>query len=390
MKVLHLVKTAVGASWAVRQMRELVRQGIEVHVAMPCGPMRQAYKRVGVKCHRLSPELAPLRPHETLHRANALSRLVETVSPDIVHSHFVSSTLLMRLALRNKRIPRIFHIPGPLHLEHNLYRAIDIKTANRDDYYLASCKWTQNALMRFGMEENRVGLAYYGVTANDFQKKEVTRTVNLRTLINANNDDFIIGMVAYFYAPKRFLGQKRGLKGHEDLIDAIALVRKKYKNLRCVFIGGPWGKANQYFESVKHYAAERLGDHCSFLGTRKDVPALYPQIDLAVHPSHSENVGGAVESLYSQVPTLTTNVGGFPDLIEQGVTGLMAEAKNPHSLAEQIEYAYTNRPEMVLMAQRGLEKVSKIMDVSKNGLEVSSFYEHVIKHHREALYEKAS
>ena len=49
MVVLHLVKTSVGAMWALRLMRELVAQGIEVHVALPCGgPCEALYREAGI------------------------------------------------------------------------------------------------------------------------------------------------------------------------------------------------------------------------------------------------------------------------------------------------------------------------------------------------------
>ena len=52
MVVLHLVKTSVGAMWALRLMRELVAQGIEVHVALPCGgPCEALYREAGITIH---------------------------------------------------------------------------------------------------------------------------------------------------------------------------------------------------------------------------------------------------------------------------------------------------------------------------------------------------
>ena len=52
MVVLHLVKTSVGAMWALRLMRELVAQGIEVHVALPCGgPCEALYREAGITTH---------------------------------------------------------------------------------------------------------------------------------------------------------------------------------------------------------------------------------------------------------------------------------------------------------------------------------------------------
>ena len=55
LKVLHLLKTAVGASWALRQTTELVKLGVEVHLALPDGPMVARYKATGVVVHIFDP-----------------------------------------------------------------------------------------------------------------------------------------------------------------------------------------------------------------------------------------------------------------------------------------------------------------------------------------------
>lgn len=380
MRVLHLLKTAVGAAWALRQTRELVKNGVEVHLALPQGPMVEKYQQQGVVTHVLDPSLVLPKFWQNKLAAEKLRCLIDEVQPDIVHSHFVATTLLMRYAMKGMSIPRIFHIPGPLHLEHFFYRHMDIKTAGKNDYYLASCLWTKNALARFGVDESRIGLAYYGVNAEDFTKPSQNAD-DLRALIGASPSTFIVGMVAYFYGPKPYLGQTRGLKGHEDLIDAIAIVQRRFPNIKCVMVGGPWGNAGAYFEKVKKYAAKKVGEACVFLGSRTDVPSLYPQFDLAVHPSHSENVGGAVESMYARVATLTSNVGGFPDLVVAGDTGYMAPAKYPQGFAEQIIRAIEAGPDHDGMIDRAFNKVSSVMNVEHNALEVLSFYKHVLANH---------
>ncbi|GAA0860161.1 glycosyltransferase family 4 protein [Aliiglaciecola litoralis] len=376
MVVLHLLKTAVGASWALRQTTELVKLGVTVHLALPDGPMVEKYRAAGVHVHLFDPSFIVKKPWQNLSKAKQLRQLVDEIKPDIVHSHFVATTLLMRFALRRYQIKKIFHVPGPLHLEHWLFRNVDLLSANQYDSWLASCLWTQNTYIQQGIDPSRVGLAYYGVNAGDFTF-ERDGTDNLKQQLGLSADTFLLGMVAFFYAPKSYLGQKRGLKGHEDLIDAMAIVAQRYPNIACVFVGGPWGNTQHYFDSVKEYAEQQAPGRCFFLGTRTDVPQLYPQFDLAVHPSHSENVGGAVESMYAGVATLTSNVGGFPDLVEDGETGYMAQAKDPDSLAQKIIEAIENEPERLRRIENASERVAKVMNVEHNAKQVFDFYQHI-------------
>lgn len=376
MKVLHLLKTSVGASWALRQTQQLIKLGVQVHLALPAGPMVEKYQQAGVVVHVFDPALCISRPWKNIPAIKHLRSLVKEIQPDVIHSHFVATTLLMRMALVGVAVPRIFHVPGPLHLEHKLFRWLDLTSGGKHDYWLASCLWTQRKYRSCGIAEQKVGLAYYGVNAEDFTFKASLN--DLKASLGMDPEGFLIGMVAYFYGPKSYLGQTRGLKGHEDLIDALVIVRQQYPNTKCVFVGGPWGATDDYFNKVKAYAKNTVGDACVFLGSVKNVPELYPQFDLAVHPSHSENVGGAVESMYAGIPTLTTNIGGFPDLVTDGVTGLLAKVKSPTNLATKIIQAIENPDLCDKMVQQGLIKVQEVMNVEHNAKQVLAFYQQVL------------
>lgn len=377
MRVLHLLKTAVGASWALRQTSELVKLGVEVHLALPNGPMVDRYRAAGVQVHVFDPALVLSRPWQNLAKARALRGLVKQIQPDLIHSHFVATTLLMRIALRGYKAARIFHVPGPLHLEHWLFRNLDLFSAGKKDYWLASCLWTQRKYLSCGIQQQKVGLAYYGVNEDDFLFSQEPETP-IRQSLGLDEDTFVLGMVAYFYPPKRYLGQKRGLKGHEDLIDAVAIVARQHPKVKVIFVGGPWGNSQEYFEQVKAYADKNAPGLCEFMGLRRDVPQLYPQFDLAVHPSHSENVGGAVESMYAAVPTLTSDVGGFPDLVIDGETGYMAPAKQPKALAEKIIQAIEHPEQRREYVQQGLAKVASVMNVQHNARQVLAFYHQIL------------
>jgi hypothetical protein len=75
----------------------------------------------------VKPWLAPARFAQ-------LRALVEEVQPDIIHSYYVGTTLTVRLALgRRHAIPRVFPVPGPLHLEHPFFHRAEIATADPHD-----------------------------------------------------------------------------------------------------------------------------------------------------------------------------------------------------------------------------------------------------------------
>lgn len=377
MKSLHLLKTSVGATWALRQIRELVAAGVEVHVALPTGgPLIGRYSSIGATEHLQQTDFPIRAPWSFPHLAKRFSQLVSEVQPDIIHSHFVGTTLTMRLALGRKHTtPRIFQIPGPLHLEHPFFRKAEIALADKFDFWIGSCQWTCDLYKQTGIDNQRIFLSYYGTDTETYVPKVPGK---LRSELELELDCKIVGMVAYMYAPKRYLGQNRGLKGHEDLIDAFRICLEHDSQIRCVIVGGAWNNASDYEQAVRNYAHQQCGDKIIFLGTRHDVPEIYGDIDVAVHPSHSENVGGAVESCLLGVPTIATNVGGFPDLIQNGRTGWLVPPRNPVQLAEAILEALENPSESKRRAEAGQNLARELFDVRKTAAEIKSIYSQIL------------
>lgn len=375
MKVLHLIKTSVGAKWALRQMQSLVKLGLEVHVALPDGPMVKDYRDAKIQTHVLQTSLNVRNPLLNPRIAGNLKRLVEITKPEIIHSHFFTTTMMMRLALGSSGPKRIFHVPGPLHLEHFFFRTLDLTTSKRNDYWLASCDWTRDCYLAAGVSPHRVGLVYYGTALDEFEN--LPQGI-LRSEYNIAKDVPIIGNVAFFYKPKWYLGQTRGLKGHEDLIDAIEIVVKQKPIVRCVFIGGPWGTSQRYMEKVIRYAKRKLGDQIIFTGYRDDVKSLYRDFTIAVHPSLSENVGGAAESMLCGVPTITTDIGGFPDIVKPNRTGWLVPPNSPSALAETILLALSDHQLSRDYAEAGRDLAKKKLDVHENAKTLVSFYEKIL------------
>lgn len=377
MRALHLLKTSVGAGWALRQIRELVKLGITAHVALPDGgPMVGKYNEAGAIEHLLQTDFPIRAPWQFPKIAGKLSALIRLVQPDIIHSHFVGTTLSLRLALgRGITIPRVFQVPGPLHLEHAFFRNAELAAAGPSDFWVGSCQWTCDRYIKSGIDRKRIFLSYYGTDIDLYTPKNPGK---LRSELNLGEECKIVGMVAFMYAPKRYLFQERGLKGHEDLIDAFADCLLSDPNLRCVIVGGAWNNAVDYENRVRAYGHKRCGDRIFFLGNRNDVADLYADFDIAVHPSHSENVGGAVESLLLGVPTITTKVGGFPDLVREGETGMMVPSKDPQSLAGALQRMLGDHEKSKAMAATGQNLAKKMFDVKKTAKEIMKIYERIV------------
>ena len=376
MRVAHLVKTSIGATWALEEMICQKKHGLDVVAVLPGdGPLIEACKRNAIDTVLLDLGLASLIRGGASVRSRARSTLTE-LNADVLHSHFVQTTLAARMLLgRHNGPPRVFQVAGPLHLEHPLTRSLDVATAGDCDFWVPACELSRKLLLRAGVSEQKMSLVYHGIRSEKFRSQVRGK---LRKELGLDNLTPVIGMVAYMYAPKYLLGQRRGLKGHEDLIDAVALLKPPFDKAVCVFVGGPWGQsANNYAARVMKYGKSRLGSRAHFLGTRSDVQEIYADVDVAVHPSHSENLGGAVESMMMSRPTITTNIGGFPDIVVPGRTGWLVPAKSPSELAKTITSVLADLGQATKIAQEGRRYVEAKLEIDGQTKKMIKFYEQV-------------
>lgn len=309
MRILHLLKTSDGASWAFAQAQWLSRQGVDIITVLPSVShgFSQRYTENLMPVVEGDFSLFPLSSIPK--KSRRLKQMVEQIKPDLIHCHFVTNVMLVRLALRKSTIPRLFQVPGPLHLENRFYRRAEIMTSNDNDYWAGACRKTCKYYLDYGIPKEHVSLAYYGGYGGsvcDTYKDSVNR---LHDNYGLPAGCILIGMVSYFYKPKAMMMKTRGIKGHEDFIDAVTMVRQRYPNALGVIIGGPWGSSEPYVDFVKDYAKKHCPNGIVFTGFRTDIKEIYRELDVAVHPSHSENLGGAAESLAAGVPTFVETVG---------------------------------------------------------------------------------
>jgi len=362
MRILQLVKTSSAAGWALQQMRMLVSEGHDVHVAMPVGgSFMDDYKEYGIIIHPINYSLKRL--WESI---RCLRTIVDEVQPDIIHSHFYITTLIMRLGLRDYRIPRFFQLPGPSHLYYPLLKWVEICIAQkRNDYWIGSCRFSCDTYIKAGIRKERVFLSYYQGLPKEIP--EFRDEKKLHREFGLPDTAILIGMISYMYPPKRYLGQTRGIKGHEDFIEAIAIASKENPNIYGLCIGGAWN-GNVKYEKDIHEFARRRTDHIIFCGTRTDVPQIYPELFCAVQPSHQENLGGAAQAFNNNCPIIATNTGGLPDLVIDGVTGYLVPVKDPKKLAGAILKSVNDPEKTYAMLREGQRRYARLKEDNQGSL----------------------
>jgi glycosyltransferase involved in cell wall biosynthesis len=146
-------------------------------------------------------------------------------------------------------------------------------------------------------------------------------------------------------------------KGHEFLFRALADLHKRVaRPIRLLVAGtGPFEAA--YRQIVRDLGFE---DAVAFLGFRTDAPDLMAAADLLVLPSLAEAFGLVLtESLYLGTPVVATRVGGIPEIVEDGVDGLLVPPGDSAALADALAELLNDPEKRHRLAGAGRARVSE-------------------------------
>ncbi|MEA1051478.1 glycosyltransferase [Lamprobacter modestohalophilus] len=208
--------------------------------------------------------------------------------------------------------------PGFSRLERQvLHRLVRVAVGN--------AKRVLQELVDEGLPERKLFLLYNGIDTEAFRPCPVAREA-ARNALGLDPDAFVMSVVANLHP----------YKGHADLLRALALAHKQLA-LDWVLLVAGRDQLGQ--RAVCENLAAELGisAQVKFLGPRDDIAALLAASDLQVHPSHQEALPNSIiEAMAAELPVIATRVGGIPELIEDGVNGLLVEPQRPEALAAAI------------------------------------------------------
>ncbi len=118
-----------------------------------------------------------------------------------------------------------------------------------------------------------------------------------------------------------------------------------------------------------------IANNISFLGEIQDVPALLARASLFVLPSQTEGVSlTLLEAMARGLPIVTTRVGGNPEVVDHGVTGMLVPSRDPVPLACAINEILANPDLGERMGRAGRERVENNFDIRKMMAQYESLY----------------
>ena len=187
-----------------------------------------------------------------------------------------------------------------------------------------------------------VRLIYNGVDLQRYDHQEPCCT--LRDEYGMEPGSQIVGVVARLEPEK----------GHQTLLDAWPHVLRRVPDAYLLIVG----EGSQRDALEQRAAANHVAHRVVFTGRRDDVPAVTAALDVAVLPSYREAQGLSIlEAMALSRPVVASDVGGIPEMIEDGVTGLLVPHDQPAELAVAIVRLLTNHALADTIARAGHDLV---------------------------------
>ncbi|MBA3877576.1 MAG: hypothetical protein C0498_11720 [Anaerolinea sp.] len=290
------------------------------------------------------------------------------IRADVVHNHMYRAEVVGTQAawrVAEAGLPRPY-VVGTVHssrVRSDEDRALVRRLTPRMDHLIA----VSTSIVHKIADEGRVGapvtLIYNGVDLERYDHQEPCCT--LREEYGLPAEGPMVGVVARLEAEK----------GHPTLLDAWPHVLAELPDATLLVVG----------EGSRHEAlqaqAEALGISRSvvFTGRRDDVPAVTAALDVAVLPSYREAQGLTIlEAMALSRPVVASNVGGIPEMIEDGRTGLLVPPHDPGALATAISRLLRDHPLADTLARAGHDLVHERFCVELMARAVETIYDEAV------------
>ncbi len=262
---------------------------------------------------------------------------------DILHAHTPRTALIASLLALRTGLPWVYHVHSPT-ARDSTRGALNRVNQWIERHSLRSCQQLitvsrslRREMLRCGVPRQRLAVVPNGVPAIE----------PIQTHLRQNESTWRLGLIALM----------RPRKGVEVALQAMKLVKQRQLSVRLELIGGFETPAYQQ-QILGMRRSLELEDCVHWSGFTNDIPSAIRGLDAMLLPSlFGEGMPMVVlEALAAAVPVVATRVEGTPEVVRDGVEGLLAEPGNATSLAEKIFQLVRDRDEWSRMSAQALAR----------------------------------
>ncbi len=343
MVVAHVVLTLDpgGQEYLVLQLAEqLERRGIRSPIiALSGGSLMTEAARRGLQVFD-----AAKSPGFTPRLFWTLSRLFRRLSATVVHTHNMGPLIYGTVAARALGLGTINtrHGRAALSTRRIVWALADRVVAVSEDA-------RRELLAHNSVDPRKVSVVLNGVDVRAFAAPEADRAA-VRAAVDIPNDARVFGIVARL-APE---------KAHATLLEAFALLIARGVPTYLVIVGGG------PLEAALKAQAERLGiaRFVRFLGFRTDIATLLRGVDVFVLSSLMEGISlTLLEAMAASLPVIATRVGGNPEVVKEGETGLLVSPGDSIGLADAMAALHADPSRARDYGSLGRERALRLFDL---------------------------
>jgi len=302
-----------------------------------------------------------------------LFRLIKTEKPEILHTHTAKAGTVGRVAAILSGVPHIFHTFHG-HVLHSYFGKFKTKLFIFIERLLA--RFTDKIIVISPLQyrelchqikiapPKKFSIIPLGFDLTQFLNAEV-HCGKLRRELHVSEDTLLVGIV----------GRLTAIKNHALFLRSAARVLEKVANVRFL-IGGDGELATELKELANNL---QIQDKVIFLGWRDDMPVIYADLDIVVLTSLNEGTPvSLIEAMASTKAVVATAVGGVPDIVFDGQTGILVPSGDEEKLSAAIIDLLEDAEKRRNLGKRGREFVKGKFTKERLFADMARLYEELL------------
>lgn len=289
-----------------------------------------------------------------------LRKLINQVKPQIVHLHLDKANFLGALAALKEKVAIVIRhdhsSTWPPLRRYLLQRWVLERVLPAQTYVIAVSKAVKKFNEAIGVKPERIKVIYNGINVNEFSVNERLRKPQKFPIIG-------------------FVGRLHFKKGVKYLIKAVACIAKEKPEVKLYLVGdGP--ERTKLMKLAKKLG---LDSQVVFFGSQKNPKKFYRLFTVFVMPSLYEACPIALmEAMVSSCPVIVSNIGGFQEIVTDGVDGYVTHKKDYQALAQKILYLLNNPQQVPSLTSKAAKKIKQNFHINLTCQRIISEYNNLL------------